>query len=100
MAQTNDNSGECESFDLLMPQVGELFGGSMREWRFDKLMAEVNRRNMNIDTLDWYIKLRQMGSAPHGGWGMGFDRLVMLLTGVTSVRDIVPFPVYFEHCPY
>jgi asparaginyl-tRNA synthetase len=55
---------------------------------------------MDTEPINWYIELRKMGSMPHGGWGMGFARLIMLLTGVPSVRDIVPFPVYYGHCPY
>ena len=100
MEQSDDGSGECKSFDLLAPRVGEMFGGSMREWRHDKLVEEMERRGMSIGSLQWYVDLRKMGSAPHGGWGMGFDRLLMLMTGVSSVRDIVPFPVYYGHCPY
>lgn len=100
MAQCDDGSGECESFDLLCPRVGELFGGSMREWRFDKLDEEIKRREMNVSPIQWFLDLRKSGSAPHGGWGMGFDRLCMLVTGVQSVRDVVAFPVYYQHCPY
>jgi asparaginyl-tRNA synthetase len=95
-----DETGECESFDLLAPRVGEMFGGSMREWRYDKLMNEIMRREMDITPIKWFADLRKNGSAPHGGWGMGFARFVMLLTGVQSVRDIVPFPVYYGYCPY
>ena len=100
MAQVDDGSGECLSFDLLCPRVGELFGGSMREWRFDKLDEEVKRRGMDVTPIQWFLDLRKSGSMPHGGWGMGFDRLVMLVCGVQSVRDVVPFPVYYQHCPY
>lgn len=100
MAQTEDGSGECLSFDLLCPRVGELFGGSMREWRYDKLDEEVKRREMDISPIQWFLDLRKSGSCPHGGWGMGFDRLCMLVCGVQSVRDVVPFPVYYGHCPY
>ena len=98
MKQCDDDT--CESFDLLAPSVGEMFGGSMREWRYDKLNAEIKRREMDITPIQWYLDLRKSGSAPHGGWGMGFARMLMLLTGVSSVRDIVPFPVYYNHCPY
>jgi asparaginyl-tRNA synthetase len=100
MKQCDDNSGECESFDLLAPRVGEMFGGSMREWRYEKLMTEVIRRKMDITPIKWFIDLRKSGSMPHGGWGMGFARLCMLITGAPSVRDVVPFPVYYTHCPY
>jgi asparaginyl-tRNA synthetase len=100
MAQADDGSGECLSFDLLCPRVGELFGGSMREWRFEKLDEEVKRREMDVSPIQWFLDLRKSGSCPHGGWGMGFDRLCMLVCGVQSVRDVVPFPVYYGHCPY
>ena len=100
MAQTDDGSGECLSLDLLCPRVGELFGGSMREWRHDKLDEEIKRREMDVSPIQWFLDLRKSGSCPHGGWGMGFDRLCMLVCGVQSVRDVVPFPVYYGHCPY
>ena len=98
MKQNDD--GTCDSFDLLAPLVGELFGGSMREWRHDVLIEVMKKRKMEVGPLQWFVDLRKDGSAPHGGWGMGFDRLVMFLTGVQSVRDIVPYPVYFGHCAY
>eukprot|EP00759_Apiculatamorpha_spiralis_P015517 PhF_6_TR22224/c0_g1_i1/m.31385/K01893/NARS, asnS; asparaginyl-tRNA synthetase len=100
MKQCDDGSGESESFDLLAPRVGELFGGSMREWRFDKLDAEIKRRGMNVTPIQWFIDLRKSGSMPHGGWGMGFARLCTLVTGAPTVRDVVCFPVYYGHCPY
>lgn len=100
MAQLDDGSGECLSFDLLSPRAGELFGGSMREWRHDVLAAEIERRGMDVAPIQWFVDLRKAGSVPHGGWGMGFDRLCMLVCGVQSVRDVVPFPVYYTHCPY
>lgn len=100
MKQCDNDTGECESFDLLAPCVGEMFGGSMREWRYNNLENEIKRRNMDTKPISWYLELRKMGSAPHGGWGLGFDRLLMLITGVPSVRDIVPLPVYYNHCPY
>ena len=98
MKQVGD--GTCESFDLLAPLVGELFGGSMREWRYDVLENMMKSKNMDIGPLQWFVDLRKDGTAPHGGWGMGFDRLVMFLTNAGSVRDIVPYPVYYQHCPY
>ena len=98
MKQVGD--GTCESFDLLAPLVGELFGGSMREWRYDVLANMMKSKNMDMAPLQWFVDLRKDGTAPHGGWGMGFDRLVMFLTNSASVRDIVPYPVYYGHCPY
>jgi asparaginyl-tRNA synthetase len=98
MKQVGD--GTCESFDLLAPHVGELFGGSMREWRYDVLSSVMQERNMDFRPLQWFVDLRRDGTAPHGGWGMGFDRFVMFLTNAASVRDVVPYPVYYGHCPY
>jgi len=98
MKQVGD--GTCESFDLLAPLVGELFGGSMREWRLKVLEEHMAKKNMDVAALQWFVDLRKDGTAPHGGWGMGFDRLVMFLTNAASVRDIVPYPVYYQHCPY
>lgn len=98
MKQAGD--GTCESFDLLAPLVGELFGGSMREWRYDVLENMMKSKGMDMQPLQWFVDLRKDGTAPHGGWGMGFDRLVMFLTNAASVRDIVPYPVYYGHCPY
>jgi asparaginyl-tRNA synthetase len=98
MKQVGD--GTCESFDLLAPIVGELFGGSMREWRLKELEAMMNSKSMDFTPLQWFVDLRKDGTAPHGGWGMGFDRLVMFLVNANSVRDVVPYPVYYGHCPY
>jgi len=98
MKQCGD--GTCEAFDLLAPLVGELFGGSMREWRYNELEAVMRQKNMDFRPLQWFVDLRKDGTAPHGGWGMGFDRLVMFLTNAQSVRDVVPYPVYYGHCPY
>jgi len=97
---SEDDIPTCESFDLLAPLVGELFGGSMREWRYDVLLKQMQSKNMDPGPLQWFVDLRKDGTAPHGGWGMGFDRLVMFLTNAPSVRDIVPYPVYYGHCPY
>jgi asparaginyl-tRNA synthetase len=99
-ADADGKGGTCEAFDLLAPIVGELFGGSMREWRYDVLMNVMAKRNMDVGPLQWFVDLRKDGTAPHGGWGMGFDRLVMFLCNAQSVRDVVPYPVYYGHCPY
>ena len=100
MAQADDGRGKCLSFDLLCPRVRELFGGSMRGWRFDKLDEEVQWRQMDVSPIQWFLELRKTRICPHGGWRMGFDRLCMLVYGVQSVRDAVPFPVYDGYCPY
>jgi len=90
----------CESFDLLAPDVGELFGGSMREDNYDLLVKELKDRKMNMNVLEWYIEMRKNGTVPHGGWGCGFDRLLMFLTGLDSIKDVIPFPVHPDNCKY
>ena len=72
----------------------------MREHRFDKLDAEIKRRGMDAKPLQWFLDLRKSGSVPHGGYGLGVNRLTMLITGVPSIRDTVFLPVYYGHCPY
>jgi len=100
MKQTDNGSGESESFDLLVPRYGELIGSSCREWRFDKLDAEVKRRGMDLKPIQWFLDLRKSGSCPHSGFGLGVNRLCCLLTGTPSIRDTVFLPVYYGHCPY
>lgn len=90
----------CESFDLLCPDVGELFGGSMREDSYEKLTTEMTKRHMDTKVLEWYLDLRKYGSMPHGGWGCGFDRLLMFLTGTDNIKDVIPIPVYYTSCKY
>ncbi|KAJ3474211.1 hypothetical protein NLG97_g9943 [Lecanicillium saksenae] len=95
-----------DCFDLLVPGLGELAGGSMRENRLPELeesmrlhgLAVPNPRQPGSNNLGWYLDLRRWGCPPHGGFGLGFDRLLSYLTGVTNVRDVVPFPRHFERC--
>jgi asparaginyl-tRNA synthetase len=85
-------------FDLLVPDIGELIGGSMREHDFNKLKDEISRRGMDIDPLQWYLKLRENGSVPHGGFGMGFERLLQYLSCTENIRDVIPFPRSVNCC--
>eukprot|EP01013_Petalomonas_cantuscygni_P002556 TRINITY_DN1263_c0_g1_i1.p1 TRINITY_DN1263_c0_g1~~TRINITY_DN1263_c0_g1_i1.p1 ORF type:complete len:662 (+),score=197.84 TRINITY_DN1263_c0_g1_i1:168-2153(+) len=87
-----------QAFDLLSPMVGELIGGSQREERAAVLDSVLAARGMDRGPLDWYLELRQHGTAPHGGFGLGFERLLMLLTGLQNIRDVVPFPRFPYHC--
>ena len=95
------NDGTCDSFDLIMPYgIGELIGGSQREDNYENLLEMMKKKNINLIEMDFYLDLRRYGSCPHGGFGLGFDRLVMLLTGIKNIRDVTPFPVYYKGCKY
>ena len=78
--------------DVLFPQIGEIIGGSVREESYDKLMSEVERRQMDKTHLWWYLDTRRWGTCPHGGFGLGFERLILFVTGMQNIRDVIPFP--------
>ena len=78
--------------DVLFPQMGEIIGGSVREADYDKLMGEINRRQMDMTHLWWYLDTRRWGSCPHAGFGLGFERLILFVTGMQNIRDVIPFP--------
>ena len=78
--------------DVLFPQIGEIIGGSVREESYDKLMSEVERRQMDQTHLWWYLDTRRWGSCPHAGFGLGFERLILFVTGMQNIRDVIPFP--------
>jgi asparaginyl-tRNA synthetase len=98
---TNEKDGmeTVQGVDLLIPLVGELIGSSIREDNYDILVNEMNRRNMDKTPLEWYIDLRKNGTFPHGGAGLGFDRLVSFCTSMEgNIREATPFPVCFQEC--
>ena len=78
--------------DVLFPQIGEIIGGSVREENYDKLMAEIHHRNMDMTHLWWYLDTRRWGTCPHAGFGLGFERLILFVTGMQNIRDVIPFP--------
>jgi asparaginyl-tRNA synthetase len=80
------------AMDILFPGIGEIVGGSQREERFDKLVARMDEMHVPKEELDWYLDTRRFGSAPHSGFGLGFERLVLFVTGMTNIRDVIPFP--------
>jgi asparaginyl-tRNA synthetase len=99
MKQCND--GTCESFDLLIPYgIGELIGASQREDDYDKLSQMMDIKKINKNEMSFYLDLRKFGSCPHGGFGLGFDRLLMLMTGMQNIRDVIPFPVCYKSCTF
>lgn len=96
-----------DCFDLLVPDLGELAGGSMREHRLPELEDNMALHGLEVpkgrkakanDPMNWYLDLRRWGCPPHGGFGLGFDRLLSYMTGVPNVRDVVPFPRHYERC--
>ncbi len=78
--------------DVLFPKIGEIIGGSQREENLDKLMARIKENGMGTETLEWYIDTRRFGSAEHSGFGLGFERLLLFVTGMANIRDVIPFP--------
>ncbi len=88
----NPDGKTVAATDLLVPGVGEIIGASQREDNYDLLMEQLEKRNMNPEDYDWYVNLRKFGSAPHSGFGLGFERMLMYITGVGNIRDTIPFP--------
>ena len=90
--QINDDDRTVQGTDVLFPQIGEIIGGSVREENYDKLIGEINRRNIPMKDMWWYLDTRKYGSCPHGGFGLGFERLILFVTGMQNIRDVIPFP--------
>lgn len=88
----NDDDQTVAAMDLLVPNIGELIGGSQREERLDILIKRMKETGLNEEDYWWYLDSRKFGSVPHSGFGLGFERLLMLLTGVSNIRDVIPFP--------
>ena len=88
---------ECDgrtvaAMDVLVPGIGELIGGSQREERYDVLVRKIHEMGMHEDDYGWYLDSRKYGSVPHAGFGLGFERMMMLVTGIGNIRDVIPFP--------
>ncbi|HOR12638.1 MAG TPA: asparagine--tRNA ligase, partial [Clostridia bacterium] len=90
--RVNDDDKTVAAMDLLVPGVGEIIGGSQREERLDVLESRINALKMDMSAYGWYLELRKYGGVYHAGYGLGFERMVMYLTGMTNIRDIIPFP--------
>ena len=98
--RVNDDNRTVAAVDLLVPGSGELMGGSQREERYDVLINRMKKMGVSTEELDWYLKLRKYGGCVHSGFGMGFERLIMYLTGVENIRDVIPFPRTPGNCLY
>lgn len=88
----NEDDKTVAAMDVLFPGIGEIIGGSQREERHDKLITRIKEMGLPEEDLWWYIELRKFGSAPHSGFGLGFERLMLFVTGMTNIRDVIPFP--------
>ncbi|PKK83906.1 MAG: asparagine--tRNA ligase [candidate division Zixibacteria bacterium HGW-Zixibacteria-1] len=90
--RVNDDGKTVGAMDVLVPKIGEIIGGSQREERYDVLLAHMQEKGMNTALYDWYLDLRKYGTTPHSGFGLGFDRTLMYITGMANIRDVSPFP--------
>ena len=88
----NEDGRTVQGTDVLFPQIGEIIGGSVREESYDKLTAEIERRHIPMKDMWWYLDTRKYGTCPHGGFGLGFERLILFVTGMQNIRDVIPFP--------
>ena len=88
----NDDGKTVAAADMLVPGIGELIGGSQREERLDVLTARMDELGMRRSDYEWYLDLRRFGSVKHAGYGLGFERLIMYLTGIHNIRDVIPYP--------
>jgi asparaginyl-tRNA synthetase len=88
----NDDGRTVAAMDLLVPKIGEIIGGSQREERLDVLERRIREQNLPLEAYGWYLDSRRYGSVPHAGFGMGFERMIMYVTGMANIRDVIPFP--------
>lgn len=88
----NEDGKTVRAMDILFPYVGEIIGGSQREENYDKLFARIKEMNINEESLWWYLETRKYGTCVHSGFGLGFERLILFITGMSNVRDVIPFP--------
>ncbi|MBP5667838.1 MAG: asparagine--tRNA ligase, partial [Salinivirgaceae bacterium] len=88
----NADGKTVQGTDVLFPQIGEIIGGSVREEDYDKLLGRMNELGMKTEGYEWYLDTRKYGSCPHAGFGLGFERLMLFVTGMANIRDVIPFP--------
>ncbi len=87
----NDDDKTVTAMDVLVPGIGEIVGGSQREERLEVLEANMDRQGLSKEDYSWYLDLRRYGSVPHSGFGLGFERMLMFVTGMANIRDVIPF---------
>ncbi len=96
----NDDGKTVRAMDILFPGIGEIVGGSQREERLEKLETRMNEMNIPVEELSWYLDTRRFGACEHAGFGLGFERLVLFVTGMTNIRDVIPFPRTPNNCEF
>ena len=90
----NEDEKTVRAMDVLVPRLGEIIGGSQREERFDVLLQKMKAQDLDPNKYSWYLDLRRFGTVPHSGFGLGFERFLMYVTGMQNIRDVIPFPRY------
>jgi asparaginyl-tRNA synthetase len=88
----NEDNKSVRAMDVLFPQIGEIIGGSQREENLDKLVSRMDEMNIPQEEMWWYVETRKFGTVPHSGFGLGFERLMLFVTGMGNIRDVIPFP--------
>ena len=96
----NEDGKTVRAMDMLVPGIGELIWGSQREDNYEKLTKKMENLKMSTEDYQWYLDLRKYGSVPHSGFGLGFERLVMYVTGMENIRDVIPFPRTPKNCEF
>jgi asparaginyl-tRNA synthetase len=90
--RVNDDNTTVAAMDILVPGIGEIIGGSQREERYDRLVSRIEELGLNLEDYQWYLDLRRYGTAPHAGFGLGFERLIQFVSGMPNIREVIPFP--------
>jgi len=88
----NEDGKTVRAMDVLFPQIGEIIGGSQREENYDVLVARMKEMDIPENEMWWYLDTRKFGTVPHSGYGLGFERFVQFVTGMSNIRDVIPFP--------
>ncbi len=96
----NDDGKTVAAMDILAPGIGEIVGGSQREERLNKLEERMKEMNIPSEELYWYLDTRKFGTCPHAGFGLGFERLIQFVTGMTNIRDVIPFPRFPKNADF
>ncbi len=96
----DDDGRTVSAMDILVPKIGEIIGGSQREERLDVLKRRCHEMGLEEEVLWWYLDLRKYGSMPHAGFGLGFERLIMMVSGQDNIRDVIPFPRFPGHAEF